>query len=211
MTTHIVTSGPAKPWIYSTFNFTVLQCSVNSMHCTKKFNRERDTNALLHYVTQNYHTLPDKVVFLHGHEHAWHQPGHFATKIHNSFTSRRQFVHLGIERVATQTWNNTGWCVNYYRPVLGACPVEVNTYRGMQFIASRSLFHTFSLDQWKELRKRAMFYENKNLPLNDGYMYEWIVHILLGQHARLWNREQCTRQILGFQKKCGRRSSFDYE
>lgn len=201
----IVTSGPIQSWMRK-YNLRIVECSVESTACPKVSARERDSESFLSFVSTNYHCLPNRVIFLHGHARSWHQPSNFVDLLDHALNSTPvdTFVHLGVIRAMTKRWKNTGWCVDIWKPTLNmSCPMNVNTYQGMQFITSRKHIQHTKLQSWIKLRNISL---QSDTPLRNGYFTEWVIHILLGQPAKLWTQHECNG--IGFSWTCGRRQTY---
>jgi hypothetical protein len=64
--------------------------------CTLNENRGREASSYLKYIIENYDNLPDKMAFIHGHEHAVHQkyPGGLLQAIKEAKTNEFEFISL---------------------------------------------------------------------------------------------------------------------
>jgi hypothetical protein len=188
------------------YGLPIVECSTSSSICPKVSRNERDSESLVSYIAKNYDSLPYRVVFLHAHRVSWHQLAGFEERLWAVIRSEKEFIHLGFIRVMTKRWRNTGWCEEVWKATFSApCPTEVNTYQGMQFAASRRSIQHTKKKEWDRLRNVSL---KSTTPLRNGFFTEWVVHILMGQPAKLWSGE-C--KGTGFGWTCGRRSNYTQE
>lgn len=104
-------------------------------------NKGQEGAVYLKYIVDNYYNLPEYIVFLHGHEHGWHQykDKHLLDMIHNVKLSGNDYISLN------EFWSNTDdhidkitkhWHV--IEPWVGKQPKEQGQAWGSaQFIISR--------------------------------------------------------------------------
>lgn len=144
--------------------------------CSLDINRGREASSYLKYIIENYDTLPDKIIFLHGHETAVHQkyPKHLLQAIDDArddieFVSLNNFINLKkshgdppklpIHQDAQEfgDWKpafddmRENW-ENLFKPIVGFDMPEYFRFDiSAQFIVTRKAIHRHTKETYKKL------------------------------------------------------------
>jgi hypothetical protein len=169
-------------------------------------NKGKETTTYLKYIIENYHSLPDYVAFIHGHETAWHQRYPYPlldviaaaniTKYDfislNNYTRQYRFKDTGhFEGEDYNIYFETNWdryeFPNERRPpfnYLIECPISA------QFIVAKSRILAHSKEKyikWYTLLMNDIDNGTEN-KLHTIIFFEYTWHILFGEN---W---QCLHQ-----------------
>ena len=144
-------------------------------------NKGREASSYLKYIVDNYDRLPDHVMFIHGHEHAWHQ-------YHKK--SLFDVVHLGDYFPLNSFWTNTDehkekikkhWHV--IEPWVGPQPDELGFLDGSaQFIVSKERIRRHPKEVYKTWYHTIMTSPD-DFELAVVFEYTW--HYIFGEPWRL--------------------------
>lgn len=156
-------------------------------------NQGREAMAYLTYIIDHYDTLPDYMVFVHGHERSWHQQEHLQQKIRalnltaldeEGYISLRCGAQMGCERlpyIDTQhvNWSGEGRMCDFWHTITGErCPRYVSYKCCAQHAVTRSAVRKRSKDAWIRIRSPIM--EKGMDEWLSGMLYEKFWHMLLG-------------------------------
>ena len=197
-------------------NCTWLQCAPNEPRCNKTHAKSREGTAAIAYITANYHHLPERIAFVHGHAASWHSASHsrFAPRGRGNFASRlvdaigmqnEDYVSLGTRfvvpvpefadryreralRLCTELWPITA-------PHMAgkACPAlrEFCFFSGAEFVVSRAAIRRWPLAMWKRIASKFMGDDAKlagQAGQSNGFSYIWELssHVLFGEPPCIW-------------------------
>lgn len=177
-----------------------------------------ESEAYLHYIVDHYDSLPETLVFIHGHSHANHQDGSIMA-ILASLGDLRRFNYKSLNnRMATIVYNrnepindikarNNFWYASEnqsaafrhipsHEYVLGqqSMPPYIYSHHSAQFIVHRDLILNRPLDYWKGLLRR-MYALAENAPYSGkciGIMFEvlWF-YIITGHYDEGRYMDEC--------------------
>lgn len=147
-------------------------------------NFANEAGSYLWYIVNNYHSLPDKVAFIHGHENSPHQRMpifHAIEKFkNNEFVDINRFINFYVLIIPNSFYDNVwqGLLGSFF----GKTPKLVRC-RGMaQFIVSKKLIQSRPIDFWSFLYQETlrMCKEHPELSTAIGHFYETFWHIIFG-------------------------------
>lgn len=154
-------------------------------------NFANETGSYLWYILNNYDNLPEKIVFIHGHEHAFHQ----RIPVFQSIELYKEFDFVDINRHT----NYYVWIVpdsEYHllwdrllSPFFGQVPKVINFRGHAQFIVSKELILNKSKEFWKFLYEQTfqLCQNNEELSKKIAIFYENIWHIIFGKESPMFN------------------------
>jgi len=150
-----------------------------------------EASAYFEYIIKYYNDLPDFVVFVHGHETAWHQHGRIQD-ILNSFTfdeNTPRYYNFNKEPLNFLTLNDDERPNDFksYNAMVAPLGFEIGVIyyivssRCAQFIVHRSLIHRHTLDTYKMLLENLYTKNNGNQKLA-AIVFEWLwTYIFTGE------------------------------
>jgi hypothetical protein len=145
-------------------------------------NKGTEASVYLKYIVDNYYNLPEYIVFLHGHEHAWHQykDRHILDMIHNVKLSGNDYISLND--FWSKTDDHIDKITKHWRviePWVGKQPKEHGqSWGSAQFIISRNriLHHPReAYVHWFQTIVRS------DDDFNMGVMFERTWHYIFGE------------------------------
>lgn len=151
-----------------------------------------EASAYLAYIVDNYDNLPDRVAFIHGHEHAWHhRKGHIFTQLHNIQTNdefnNKQYITLNGRYLRThgargkalhKVWDN-------FKDHFGSEPPKIHKIKGnatchdccAQFVVTKERIRAVPLAQWKKWLEFSQTPSSHRV----GYVFESMWHRIFGE------------------------------
>lgn len=162
-------------------------------------NQGREAMAYLTYIIDNYDTLPDYVIFTHGHMRSWHQLEPLPAKIRalnltalddESYISLRCGSQMGCEKqpyIDTKhpNWSGEGQMCNFFQKVLPyeKCPRYVSYKCCAQHAVTRKAIQWRTKEDWIRIREPLMHdLKAAGVQTNwlGGMYYEKFWHVLFG-------------------------------
>jgi hypothetical protein len=149
--------------------------------CSMKYNRGREYGSFLKFIIEYYDNLPAYVVFLHGHQTAWHQQLHIFDAIRCAKKNKFGYISLNNSIFPKMEWSkgNKGYDImetlwdEHFKPhLLVDMPTFFYHDCCAQFIVSRDrirLRTKQAYKQWYDL----IFYVKNDYDLGLGFEMIW--------------------------------------
>jgi hypothetical protein len=150
-------------------------------------NKGTEASVYLKYIIDNYYNLPEYIVFLHGHEHSWHQykDRHILDMIHNVKLSGGDYVSLNefwaitdddMNKIITKHWH-------VIEPWVGKQPKEYgHCWGSAQFIISRDRILRHPREAYVHWFQTIITSDDD---FNMGVMFERTWHYIFGEPWRM--------------------------
>jgi hypothetical protein len=142
-------------------------------------NIAHEASSYLHFLHKNYHHLPERMAFIHGHEHAEHQKIPILQAIetfkheHLEDLNRKLNAHLIVPDEYHELW---GKLFDTTKPA----PKYVNYKVGAQFILSREAAHNRTQDFYGKALEKLLNIDPKQSKTAASF-YEAFWHTFLGR------------------------------
>lgn len=157
-------------------------------------NKGKEATAYLNYIINNYENLPNKIVFIHGHEYAWHQNSlyHLISTILRSRIEEYGYISLNNTFLSTDTnrdnvikllrkyWNE------YFYNYLGKMPDKFMHDCCAQFIVQKELILKHPKEAYQKWYNLSNIIDaNKEDEKDENYaiMLEYIWHIIFKERG----------------------------
>lgn len=147
-------------------------------------NKSQEVPMYLKYIIDNYYNLPDKILFLHGHNMSYHQdfPSEYIIKnvnwdINDYFSVNRRNSYQELSNnfeLSENAFNN--WIKNNWYIFQNKLPFPKNGlffYPNAQFVVSRENIKQYSKDFWVNLYKWATTTNINNVITSRIFEYCW--------------------------------------
>ena len=174
--------------------------------CRKAHKQSREAQAYVAYIVQHWDALPARIAFIHGHNTSWHH--HHTCDWHARLlaalsSEAEHYIHLGDIPVCTGLFHQTDWCDDawpaVFEPYLGAqrraCPHNLCTFKGAEFVVSRTAVRRQPLAFWRALHDlltghgrigdRTLNSSHNNPDRAHAYLFEWVHHLIFGAEPQL--------------------------
>ena len=165
-----------------------------------------EASAYIHYIVANYHRLPERIAFIHGHEQAWHQkhPRGMLCAIDEAKTDEFGFVSLNVkphpdetnyvldaphEHIAGRHELIRALWPGYFEEHLGPRPAEIHHDSCAQFVVTKAavLRNPYAAyKRWYDLATSPRIPNNKNVAI----AFELLWHVIFGEPAVCEERGQ---------------------
>lgn len=166
-------------------------------------NQGREAMAYLTYIIDNYESLPDFMIFTHGHERSWHQVEQLQHKVRalnltaleeENYISLRCGDQMGCEKqpyIDTDfpNWEGEAHMCDFWNTIMPSepCPRYISYKCCAQHAVTRKAVQTRTLEQWTQIREPLLHdfsdYKSWGEGASDwlgGMFYEKFWHVLLG-------------------------------
>ena len=158
-------------------------------------NQGREAMAYLTYIIDHYDSLPDYMIFTHGHERSWHQQEHLQQKIRalnltaldeENYISLRCGVQMGCEKlpyIDTRhvNWSGEAGLCHFWEKVTGKrCPRYISYKCCAQHAVTRAAVRTRSKAAWERIRAPIMAEKMSDDNWLTGIFYEKTWHMMFG-------------------------------
>ena len=152
-----------------------------------------EATAFLHYIVDEYATLPERIVFLHGHRSSWHSPDtpsvlqrlRYELSGYHSLNFRKFYT---IDPAIDDDEDNNAprikrfWAVAQLAADLGEAPSRIADYCCAQFMVSRDRITARSLSFWQRLYDFSLRPANmSSYEVSRAFEHTW--HIIMGESA----------------------------
>lgn len=168
-------------------------CKTNHKNCPQlKFDKAQEASAYLQFIVTNYHKLPIRLAFLHGHEDAWHQnrKKSLLEDIEESLSSSCDYYTLNSNWIDDRRKISNNPQFNklhevwdkMFRPILNKdCPQELLHDCCAQFVVTRARVMALPLSAYVHLLKYVEESSEPSFHGHDAYMLEYMWHVIFGQ------------------------------
>ena len=193
-------------------SFDVVNCRVHcctaasiDAPCRKTSSMHRESDAYLNYIVDNWNNLPDKIVFLHGHRHSWHQHLDLPDAVQSFMTSTNvPFCSLNKQTIRHNHFD-TSIHGRVWEALFNTTPPKIVISDGSaQFAATGRQIRNAPLDTYQKLARYHRGTLPKGHSLGDArgwievgtdvsfasgstdgpaFFWEWIQHIIMGRPA----------------------------
>jgi hypothetical protein len=168
-------------WLKNISNMNIKVISRKGVPPRTPPNKGNEASAYLEYIIQNYDTLSDYTVFVHGHRSDWHHLEPMDKKLNRILFDRpyRNINELGLTRLADypQSLENTRKHLPGLHPILGSLDIDNLYYKcSAQFYVTRDAIRARPLSTYIQLYNYIMD-SNIDVPFL-GTVFEYLWHIL---------------------------------